>query len=225
MKAIRFLVGMLALTMALPLAAQDAPDEVDSVSLTGTVVNLHSGRIYPNCYLRFVSHGKTVAETTTDSEGSFSIAALPVDTVELHARVKGLLFHQADLVLNENAYLTVSIDTIRLVNLKAVTITAMRHMLGSLLITSTHDRRLWGLNAGYRNGNSSVALPPDAHDNSDAGMDDGMLFPALMPWKVQVAYTTGRFGTTFLTPPIWEVVPDVYHPAPSDTLATSTGSK
>ena len=212
------------------VGAQEATAEVDSVMLAGKVVNHHSHRIYRNCYMRFVQEGRTVAETTTDAEGGFVVAALPVGRVELHVRLKGLLFHQADLDLHENAYLTVAVDTIKLITLKAITVVATKHMLGSMQITSIHDRRLWGFNGGYRDANAVVAMPPDAHGNSDAGEDGGVggdgpvgtpLFDPAMPWQIRHALMTGKLGTLLMTPPIWEVVPDRVVKADSTRAGTA----
>ena len=216
MKTKMFLLAAAFLLAVQGAGAQQEAAEVDSVMLAGKVVNHHSHRIYPNCYMRFVQEGRTVAETVTDTAGEFVVAALPVGRVELHVKLKGLLFHQADLDLHENAYLTVAVDTIKLITLKAITVVATKHMLGSLQITSKYDRRLWGFTAGYRDANASVALPPDAHGNSDAGpegderlgLPDAPLFPASMPWRLKIALTTGRLGTMLRTPPIWELVPD-----------------
>jgi hypothetical protein len=226
---ILFLAAAFVLTVQ-GVGAQEATAEVDSVMLAGKVVNHHSHRIYPNCYMRFVQEGRTVAETTTDAEGGFVVAALPVGRVELHVRLKGLLFHQADLDLRENAYLTVAVDTIKLVTLKAITVVATKHMLGSMQITSIHDRRLWGFNGGYRDANAVVAMPPDAHGNSDAGEDGGVggdgpvgtpLFDPAMPWQIRHALMTGKLGTLLMTPPIWEVVPDRVVKADSTRAGTA----
>lgn len=197
----------------LPLTLQ-AQEETDSVMLTGVVVNHHTGRVYGNCLMWFMQEGERVAEVTTESDGSFATGMLPVGRYELHVKLKGLMFHQADLVLKDNAYLRVAVDTIKLVTLKAITVVAAKHMLGRLQITSRHDTRLWGFTAGYRDGNANVALPPDAHGNSDDGPDGAPLFPVGMPWQVQAAYLTGKLGSMLMTGPIWELVPDVYHPAP-----------
>ena len=212
-----YIVGfMLAVLMLLPCkeAVAQTVDEGDSVMLTGVVVNHHTSMPYPYCLMHFVQEGKTVAEVVTESDGSFATGMLPVGNYELHVKLKGLMFHQADLVLNDNAYLTVAVDTIKLVTLKAITVVAAKHMLGKLQIASRHDTRLWGFTAGYRDGNANVALPPDAHGNSDAGPDGAPLFPVDMPWQVQAAYLTGKLGSMLMTGPIWELVPDVYHPAP-----------
>ena len=225
---------MLLLAAAFLLAVQGAGAQqeaaaVDSVMLAGKVVNHHSHRIYRNCYMRFVQQGRTVAETVTDTVGEFVVAALPVGRVELHVKLKGLLFHQADLDLHENAYLTVAVDTIKLITLKAITVVATKHMLGSRQITSKYDPRLWSLSGGYRDANASVALPPDAHGNSDAGpegderlgLPDAPLFPASMPWQIQVAYMSGMLGHRMMTPPIWEVVPDRVIKADSTRTGTT----
>ena len=219
MKRIALLFAAALVLAASAVGAQ----EVDSVILTGRVINHHSHRIYPNCYMRFVQDGRTVAETTTDSVGEFIVAALPMGRVELHVRLKGILFHQADFDLYENANLTVAVDTIKLVTLKAITVVATKHMLGSLQITSRHDRRLWSFTSGYRNANASVAMPPDAHGNSDAGDADlgTPLFDPLMPWQMQQAIVTGTLGSTLMTPPIWEVVPDRVIKADSTRTGTA----
>ena len=229
MKTKMFLLAAAFLLAVQGAGAQQEAAEVDSVMLAGKVVNHHSHRIYRNCYMRFVQQGRTVAETVTDTAGEFVVAALPVGRVELHVKLKGLLFHQADLDLHENAYLTVAVDTIKLITLKAITVVATKHMLGSLQITSKYDPRLWSLSGGYRDANASVALPPDAHGNSDAGpegderlgLPDAPLFPASMPWQIQVAYMSGMLGHRMMTPPIWEVVPDRVIKADSTRTGTT----
>lgn len=216
MKKVAFLFAAALVLAVSAVGAQELVAEVDSVMLTGRVVNHHTHHIYPNCYMRFVQDGRTVAETTTDGDGEFVVSALPMGRVELHVKLKGLLLHQADFDLYENADLTVAVDTIKLVTLKAITVVAAKHMLGSLQIKSRYDRRLWGFTSGYRDANASVAMPPDAHGNSDAGPEgderlgllDAPLFPASMPWQIQVAYMSGMLGHRMMTPPIWEVVPD-----------------
>ena len=218
--SVYYIVGfMLAVLMLLPCkeAVAQTVDEGDSVMLTGVVVNHHTSMPYPYCLMHFVQEGKTVAEVVTEADGTFSTGMLPTGSYELHLKLKGLLFHQADLVLNDNAYLTVAVDTIKLVTLKAITVVAAKHMLGSLQVTSRYDKRLWGFTAGYRDANASVAMPPDAHGNSDAGEDGGAcgdgpvgtpLFDPALPWQAVNAIVTGKLGTMLLTPPIWELVPD-----------------
>lgn len=221
---LRLLFYVIILT-PLTLKAQVA-DEGDSVMLTGIVVNHHTNKPYPYCPMHFVRSDSTVYDLTTEADGSFATAMLPTGRYALHLKIKGIMYHHSDLDLHENAFLTVAIDTIKLITLKAITVVAAKHMLGQLQITSRHDTRLWGLTAGYRNGNSSVALPPDAHGNIDDGpnLDDGSRAPVFdpnMPLKVQIAYMTGKLGSSFYSGPIWTLVPDVYHPAP-DSVAVKT---
>ena len=187
----------------------------DSVMLTGVVINNDTRRPYPDCILRFVQEGNIVAETSSDAEGNFFIPALAAGSYELHVKIKNFSVHHTDLMLADNADLTVAIDTVVFRTLKAVTVTAMKHKLGPLLITSRHDRRLWGFTSGYRDANASVALPPDAHGNLDIGETDGLIFDPHIPWQVQQASLTGQLGSMLLTPPIWELVPDKVYPADS----------
>ncbi len=225
---LRLLFYVIILT-PLTLKAQVA-DEGDSVMLTGVVVNHHTNKPYPYCPMRFVRSDSTAYEVTAGADGSFATAMLPTGRYALHVKIKGIMYHHSDIDLQENAFLTVAIDTIRLITLKAITVVAAKHMLGQLQITSRHDTRLWGLTAGYRNANSSVALPPDAHGNIDDGPEEdeglglprGPVFPYGMPLKVQMAYMTGKLGSSFYSGPIWTLVPDVYHPAPDSTAVKTS---
>lgn len=225
MKKLCFLAIIFLLIACLDVSAQTV-DEGDSVVLTGIVVNHHTNKPYPYCLMRLVRSDSTVYELTTEVDGSFATSMLPTGRYALHVKIKGLMYHHADLDLQENAFLNVAIDTLKLITLKAITIVAAKHMLGSLQITSRHDRRLWGLTAGYRDANASVAMPPDAHGNSDAGEDGGAggdgpvgtpLFRPSVPWQVQAAIITGKLGSGLYSGPIWTLVPDVYHPAPDST--------
>ena len=221
MNKLRFFVLFLLLLPGLQLKAQMA-DEGDSVMLTGIVVNHHTNRPYPYCQLRFIKSDSTIYELNTAADGTFSTTMLPTGRYALHVRLKGIMYHHADLDLQENAFLNVAIDTIRLITLKAITVVAAKHMLGSLQITSRHDTRLWGFTAGYRDGNAAIATPPDAHGNVDGVPEyDEAFHPDMiyMPTKVMVAYLTGKLGSSFYSGPIWTLVPDVYHPAPADSTA------
>ena len=230
MKNIRFhvlrLLFYVIILTPLTLKAQVA-DEGDSVMLTGIVLNHHTNKPYPYCPLRLVRSDSTAYDLTAGADGTFATAMLPTGRYALLVKIKGILYHHADLDLLENAHLNVAIDTLKLITLKAITIVAAKHMLGQLQITSRHDTRLWGFTAGYRNANSSVALPPDAHGNLDDGpeLEDGSrapMFPSGMPLKVQIAYMTGKLGSGFYSGPIWTLLPDVYHPAPDSTAVNTS---
>lgn len=213
MKRIKCCLLLAVMLTALGLRAQEPVGE--RLTLTGIVVDRYSGEPRPWCILRFVQDSVTRAMVVTDREGQFVLDSLPAGTYSLHAMIHGQNLHQTDLVLNQSANLSIAIDTVRLVNLRPVTVTGAKSKLGSSLITSVHDLRLWGFTAGYRNGNASVALPYDAHGNLDAGPDCFSMFDIHMPWQAQQAYTTGSLGTRLLTPPIWELVPDRVIPADS----------
>ena len=143
------------------------------------------------------------------------------------AREKVSLRPSAENALNGIPFVTISIaiDTIAQVMLKTVEVVASKHLLGPHLIQSVDNRRLWGFTAGYRDGNASVQLPPDAHGNIDdgpaedegLGLPRGPVFSASMPWQVQMAYITGKLGSSLYSGPIWTLVPDIYHPAPDTT--------
>lgn len=225
----RFIVTLLVLLMAPAAAWAQTTEEVDTILLTGTVVNRHTQEPVPWCILRFTQDEQTKATVVSDGEGFFTLSGMPAGTYALHAMVHGRSLYQADLDLSGVAYLNISIDTVSQVMLRAIDVVASKHELGPLLINSVEDLRLWGFTAGYRNGNSSVALPPDAHGNIDdgpaedegLGLSRGPVFPYGMPLKVQVAYMTGKLGSSFYSGPIWTLVPDVYHPAP-DSVAVKT---
>ncbi|MBR4506245.1 MAG: carboxypeptidase regulatory-like domain-containing protein [Bacteroidales bacterium] len=221
----RVYVILIALLMTGIQVSAQLADEGDSVMLSGIVVNHHTNQPYPYCQVRLVGIDSSAYETKTEADGTFATGMLPTGRYALHVRLKGIMYHHADLDLQENAFLNVAIDTVRLITLKTITIVAAKHMLGNLQITSRHDTRLWSFTDGNRDANASVAMPPDAHGNSDAGEPGGdgpvgtPLFHPAMPWRVRAAIMTGRLGSTLYSGPIWTLVPDVKHPAPADSTA------
>ncbi len=229
MKKFLFLLSMLS--MAVCVAAQNAVAdtvEVDTLYFNGCISNLQTGRPQPFSQLRFVQDNREVAQVRCDAEGRFDGVALAAGDYFLFVKVHGLTVYTADLRLSESGYLNLQIDTVRLVALKAITIEGMRHMLGSLLISSTHDLRLWGMNAGYRDANASVQLPPDAHGNTDApvlGVDGGIpiygpIMDPNLPARLRRFYVGGGFYT-FRSGPIWTLVRDREVRTQGDTVASS----
>ena len=204
--------------------AQDVTvvDEADSLQYSGVISNLHSGKPQPYSLLRFVREGKEVAQVRCDAEGRFDGLSLASGDYQLFVKVHGLTVYTADLRLSESGYMNLQVDTVQLVTLKEITVEGMKHMLGSLLITSPHDLRLWGMNAGYRNGNASVQLPLDAHGNLDVDATTGLMFDPELPLRLQRYYVGGPFYT-FGSGPIWTLVPDRVIPAPApDTVAATS---
>lgn len=219
------------LSIAACVAAQNAAAdtvEADTLYFNGCISNLQTGQPQPFSQLRFVQDNREVAQVRCNAEGRFEGLSLVAGDYFLFVKVHGLTVYTADLRLSESGYLNLQVDTVRLVALKAITIEGMRHMLGSLLISSAHDRRLWGFNAGYRDANASVQLPPDAHGNTDApvlGVDGGMpiygpIMDPNLPARLQRFYFGGGFYT-FRSGPIWTLVRDREKGAQVDTVASS----
>lgn len=210
MKRIDRLLALAAILLASTLSwAQEA----DSVTLTGIVKNLHSGKPQPNCILSLRQNDTVVATALTDEGGEFALPPIPAGSYTLFVKLHGLSFYQSDMDLGRSADLNISLDTVRVMQLKTVVVTAMKHMLGSMQITSAHDKRLWGLNAGFRDANASIAFAPDAHGNLDAtedlGAKDGApkygpVFDPRIPWQVVSALVTGKLGSMLMTEPFFE---------------------
>lgn len=222
MKRFLFLVGMLSVSLC--VAAQNAVAdtvEVDTLYFNGCVRNLQTGQPQPFSLLCFVQDSQVVAQVRCDAEGRFDGLVLAAGDYFLFVNVHGLTVYSADLRLSESGYLNLQVDTVRLVALKTLTVEGMRHMLGSLLISSPHDLRLWGMNAGYRNASASVQLPVDAHGNLDVDATTGLMFDPGLPQRLQRYYVGGSFYT-FLSGPIWMLEPDRVIPASkADTVARS----
>lgn len=210
MKRINCLLALAAILLA---STTVWAQEADSVTLTGIVKNLHSGKPQAGCILSLRQNDTVVATALTDKGGEFALPPIPAGSYTLFVKLHGLSFYQSDLDLGQSADLNISIDTLRVMQLKTVVVTAMKHMLGSLQITSVHDKRLWGFTAGYRDANASIAFAPDAHGNLDAtedlGAKDGMqkygpVFDPRIPWKVVSALVTGKLGSMLMTEPFFE---------------------
>lgn len=204
---------LLTLAVMLLVSSVVWSQEADSVTLTGIVKNLHSGKPQAGCVLSLRQNDTVVARALTDEGGEFALPPIPAGSYTLFVKLHGLSFYQSDMDLGRSADMNISIDTVRVMQLKTVVVTAMKHMLGSLQITSVHDKRLWGLTAGYRDANASIAFAPDAHGNIDAtedlGAKDGApaygpVFDPRIPWQVVSALVTGKLGSMLLTESFFE---------------------
>ena len=138
-------------------------EEVDSLMVSGIIENLHTGQPQPFSTVRFLQDDKEMARATCDSAGEFSGITLAPGRYLLFVGVNGLTVQYADVSLADNSFLSLQVDTVKIVTLKEMTVMGMKHMLNNLLISSPHDRRLWGFTAGYRDASASIANPPDAH--------------------------------------------------------------
>lgn len=123
------------------------PEVPDSVIVLGTVVNRLTGEQEPYCTVSFLRGTDTVTSVLCDGEGYFELDGLPVGIYGLGVSLRGMTLYHADLVLNDNAmlYLSVITDSFQLRTLREVAIVAPKHLLtgSGQLITSADDPRLW----------------------------------------------------------------------------------
>ncbi|MBQ8703305.1 MAG: hypothetical protein IJ524_02890 [Bacteroidales bacterium] len=192
----RTIVIMLLLLSALAAQAQEEFEE-DSVLISGTVVNRMTGQPEPYTIVRLMQAGALRAAAWCDSTGSFGDLLLPVGGYLLEVQVQGVTLYQADLLLQQDANLSIGVitDTLRMVDLREVRVTALRHLLGSRYIASPDDVRLW--NMLYRNGGGSheaaVAISPDMQPEMDIlDLENGVvrtLLPIRTPAKAHKYFT------------------------------------
>ena len=178
------------------LCAQE--DEPDSIVVLGSVVNRLSGQPEPFCQVHFLQGSDTVATAFCDDEGYFGVDCLPVGTYGLSVSLCGMTLYQSDLVLGDNAMLSLSVitDSFQLRNLHEVEIVAPKHLLGEQLISSYDNPRLWDFS--YR-----PFMGGEAHyGGADAGFLPGQFY----------AISKGRDDDR-----IWQISwPDRVTPAPKE---------
>lgn len=170
MKGNRFILFLMLLLSAGTLCAQE--DEPDSIVVLGSVVNRLSGQPEPFCQVHFLQGSDTVATAVCDQEGYFGVDRLPVGTYGLSVSLRGMTLYQSDLVLGDNAMLSLSVitDSFQLRNLREVAIVAPKHQLGEQLISSPDDPRLWDFS--YR-----PFMGGEAHyGGADAGFLPGQFY-------------------------------------------------
>lgn len=124
-----------------------AQEAADSVVVMGRVVNRLSGEVEPYCRISFLQGADTMASVVSDAAGEFGTDPMPSGSYGLSVTLKGMTLYRADLVLNGNAELTISVitDSFQLRTLREVKVEAPKHMLAGSgqLITSADDPRLW----------------------------------------------------------------------------------
>lgn len=170
MKGNRFILFLMLLLSAGTLCAQE--DEPDSIVVLGSVVNRLSGQPEPFCQVHFLQGSDTVATAVCDQEGYFGVDRLPVGTYGVSVSLRGMTLYQSDLVLGDNARLSLSVitDSFQLRNLREVAIVAPKHQLGEQLISSPDDPRLWDFS--YR-----PFMGGEAHyGGADAGFLPGQFY-------------------------------------------------
>ncbi|MBP5527614.1 MAG: carboxypeptidase regulatory-like domain-containing protein [Bacteroidales bacterium] len=185
----RLILFLMLLLSAVTLCAQE--DEPDSVVVLGHVVNRLAGEAEPYCMVHFLQGSDTVATAFCDYEGYFSVDLLPVGTYGLSVSLRGMTLYQADLVLGDNAMLSISVitDSFQLRTLREVAIVAPKHQLAEQgqLITHYDDPRLWdfmnrpcwGTESHY--GGADAGFKPGQFYAPAKGRDDDRIWQIYWP--------------------------------------------
>ena len=166
MKRSRLLAFSLLLLTGTGAWAQDM-EVADSVVVLGRVVNRLSGEAEPYCRVSFLQGADTMAVVVSDAAGEFGTDPMPAGSYGLSVTLKGMTLYRADLVLNSNAelYISVITDSFQLRTLREVEITAPGHVLAEqgLLIKNPDDVRLWDM-SGNMEGDASSKRSADPNN-------------------------------------------------------------
>ena len=139
----RIVALMMALAAAPTLWAQD--EEVpDSVLVMGTVRNFNQWTPMQDCTVQLKQDGNIVASTVSEEDGSFAFSPVPSGVYSLHVS-REFSFYRADLVLADNAELSIAVDTIKHLALQPVDIFGTRSIWYDIKIEDPDDSRLWNL--------------------------------------------------------------------------------
>lgn len=126
--------------------------QTDTIAVTGTVYNQQSQKPEPYCLVQLLQDSVAKAVRVCDEEGFFFIDSLPTGSYTLRVGVGRVTLFQNDMELREYANLSIYVDTLQLINLRAVSINARRwvppmpmHRLEEqhLLVKDANDYRLW----------------------------------------------------------------------------------
>lgn len=139
------------LSILLLLAAFSASHaQTEPIIVTGTVYNQHTRKPEPYCLVQLLQDSIAKFVCVSDHEGFFVADSLTAGTYTLRVGVGHVTLYQNDFELREPANLSIFVDTLQLINLRAVTIVGKRwvppmpgHELGASLITTADDYRLW----------------------------------------------------------------------------------
>ncbi len=126
--------------------------QTDTIAITGTVYNQQSLKPEPYCLVQLLQDSVAKAVRVCDEEGFFFIDNLPTGSYTLRVGVGRVTLFQNDMELREYANLSIYVDTLQLINLRAVSVNARRwvppmpmHWLEEqhLLVKDANDYRLW----------------------------------------------------------------------------------
>lgn len=124
--------------------------QTEPIIVTGTVYNQHTLKPEPYCLVQVLQDSIAKFVGVSDYDGFFVVDSLLAGTYTLRVGVGHVTLYQNDFELHEPANLSIYVDTLQLINLRAVTIVGKRwvppmpaHDLGAQLITHADDYRLW----------------------------------------------------------------------------------
>lgn len=189
--------------------------QTDTIAVTGTVYNQQSQKPEPYCLVQLLQDSVAKAVRVCDEEGFFFIDSLPTGSYTLRVGVGRVTLFQNDMELREYANLSIYVDTLQLINLRAVSINARRwvppmpmHRLEEqhLLVKDANDYRLWNFSGKMTDSGPACA-------DLSRGNDAGLLYQAEVEEKKSYRHL-------WYTPPIPATPRRKARTAPSDSTAT-----
>jgi hypothetical protein len=150
--------------------------QTDTIAVTGTVYNQQTLKPEPYCLVQLLQDSVAKAVRVCDEEGFFFIDSLPTGNYTLRVGVGRVTLFQNDMELREYANLSIYVDTLQLINLRAVSISARRwvppmpmHRLEEqhLLVKDANDYRLWNFSGRMTDSGPACA---DLSRGDDAGL-------------------------------------------------------
>ena len=190
--------------------------QTDTIAVTGTVYNQQSQKPEPYCLVQLLQDSVAKAVRVCDEEGFFFIDSLPTGSYTLRVGVGRVTLFQNDMELREYANLSIYVDTLQLINLRAVSINARRwvppmpmHRLEEqhLLVKDANDYRLWNFSGKMTDSGPACA-------DLSRGDDAGLLYQAEVEKKKSYRHL-------WFTPPIPATPRRKARTAPSDSTAVS----
>lgn len=190
--------------------------QTDTITVTGTVYNQQSQKPEPYCLVQLLQDSVAKAVRVCDEEGFFFIDSLPTGSYTLRVGLGRVTLFQNDMELREYANLSIYVDTLQLINLRAVSINARRwvppmpmHRLEEqhLLVKDANDYRLWNFSGRMTDSGPACA-------DLSRGDDAGLLYQAEVEKKKSYLHL-------WYTPPIPATPRRKARTAPSDSTAGS----
>ena len=190
--------------------------QTDTIAVTGTVYNQQTLKPEPYCLVQLLQDSVAKAVRVCDEEGFFFIDSLPAGNYTLRVGVGRVTLFQNDMELREYANLSIYVDTLQLINLRAVSISARRwvppmpmHRLEEqhLLVKDANDYRLWNFSGKMTDSGPACA-------DLSRGDDAGLLYQAEVEKKKSYRHL-------WFTPPIPATPRRKARTAPSDSTAVS----